>query len=246
MEERTVIKSYLREVGKNTFQLILTLIDTAGLVGLFIIVADSWIKVGYVLILVILLLWSHYSIFKKQYKRIAQLEASLATEQRSIDATLSLLTREITQNLEALRVHWENINQLSESTEDPVQKRLVLARQAIILPLPTFSYTIWETQTSLLTKALSAEQLQQVQAIYTRLKEILGYYSKLQALMDEQQTNQRADRWPDGGPIVMGVAGPPRIFDKNAPALWDSLEQIAHTLIAEGNPLEFRDHQLAA
>lgn len=242
VEERTVVKSYLQALWESTLQRILTVIDIAGLVVLFIIVVDDWGEFGYVLAFVLLWLSSDYLIFKRQQGRIKQLEASLATEQRSINATLSLLTDEITQNLEAFKTYWEKVNQLSESPTDLTQKRLALARQAIELPLPTWSCTIWETQTPLLTKALSTEQLQRTQVIYSQLKEISGIYSKLQALMDEQQANLRADRWSDGGPILMGVAGPPRKFDKNAPVLWDSLEQIAHTLIAEGNPLECRNH----
>jgi hypothetical protein len=100
-----------------------------------------------------------------------------------------LLTDEITQNLEAFKTYWEKVNQLSESPTDLTQKRLALARQAIELPLPTWSCTIWETQTPLLTKALNTEQLQRTQVIYSQLKEISGIYSKLQALMDEQQAN---------------------------------------------------------
>jgi hypothetical protein len=241
MDDRSVMRSYFQALWESTLQRILTVIDIVALLGLFIIVIDDWLELGYVLVFVLLWLSSNYWVFKRQQERIRQLEASLATEQRSIDATLSLLADEITQNLEAFKIYWKTVSQLSEASNDPTQKRLALARQAIELHLPAWSCTIWETQTALLTKALSPEQLRQVQAIYSRLKEVSAIYSKLQSLMDEQQANLRAGRWSDGGPILMGVAGPPRKFDKNAPVLWDSLEQIALTLEAEGNPLEQRN-----
>jgi hypothetical protein len=246
MDNLTAMRDHLHTLWESTLQGILTVIDIAGLVGLFVIVIDDWGELGYVLLFVLLWLSSNYLIFKKQQERIRQLEASIATEQRSIDATLSLLTDEITQNLETFKTYWGKVTQLSESSYDPTQKRLALARQAIELNLPAWSRTIWETQMALLTKALSPEQLQQAQAIYSQLKEVSAIHSKLQSLMDEQQANLRADRWPDGGPILMGVAGPPRKFDKNAPVLWESLEQIAHTLTAQGNPLEQKNHQTAA
>ena len=242
MEERTVVKRYLHALWESTLQQALTVIDILALLALLIIVIDDWIKGLCALVFASFWLWSSYSIFKRQQEHIEQLKASSATEQRSIDATLSLLTASITQNLQMLTTYLETVHQRSESSSDPTQRSLALATAAIELNGPAWSSTVWETQIPLLTKALSTDQLQQVQVLFSRLEQISAILSKLQGLMGEQQENLRADRYPDGGRIVMGVAGPPRKFDKNAPVLWDRLEQIAHTLIAEGSPLECRDH----
>jgi hypothetical protein len=65
MEERTTVKSYLQALWESTLQRILTVIDIAGLVVLFIIVVDDWGEFGYVLAFVLLWLSSDYLIFKR-------------------------------------------------------------------------------------------------------------------------------------------------------------------------------------
>ena len=231
------MKSYLHAVWEGNFQLILTIIDIGALVVLFKIVVDGLLELIYVLIFVLLWLSSNYLIFKGQQERIKQLEDSLATEQRSINSNRLLLKTQITQNLDALNAYLEKINRLGEPRQDFTQKQLDLAIKAIELPLPTWSFTIWETQTSILSRAVSAEELPRIQIIYGHLNNLTGIYSKLQVLMDEQQTNLRANRYSDGGQMQMGVPGPPLKFDQNAPTLWNNFEQIAHAIITGGNPL---------
>lgn len=246
MDNRSVMKCYLQALWKDTLQRVLTAMDIAALVVFFVKVIDDWVELGCAVAFVLLLLSGNYLIFKRQQERIRQLEASLATEERSISATSLLLADEVTQNLEAFEVYWREVSQLGEASNDPTQSKLALARRAIELHLPAWSCLVWRTQRALLTRALSPEQLRQVQAIYRQLEEVTAIRSELQSLMDEQQVNLRAGGWSDGGAAVLGVPGPPGGFDNNAPALWDRLKGIALALTAEGNPLEQGNHQHAA
>ena len=87
------------------------------------------------------------------------------------------------------------------------------------------------------TRKLSNDQIQKTQGVYDLLKEFSIIYSKLQELEEEQQANLRAGLAPDGGERVLGIQITGK-FDRNAPMLWNDLEQIAQKLITRGNPLK--------
>jgi hypothetical protein len=169
--------------------------------------------------------------------RIAELESSLATEKKSIAAALAMLVEEINQNLEAFMSFWKRVKQVGESSRE---SPLVLASRFTDLGPPALISTVWEEQRPLLTKALSGEQLRRVQSFYNQLTKVTKIHFTLRNLRDEQKS-LKTGSLPRGS--FWGVVGVPRPFDKNAPALWEDLEQIALRLIEEGSPLEDRTCQ---
>lgn len=161
------------------------------------------------------------------YRRLAH-----ATELRAISAALVMLKDEIDQNLAELTGFWEKIEQGDESLEG---SSLALAGRCVELGPPILICTVWEKQGSLLIGVLSNEQLKWVQSFYTKIVKITNICAKLQILFDEQQSYLKAGQLPKG--VVWGVSGPPIPFQKNAPALWDDVEQIILRLLEEGNLL---------
>jgi hypothetical protein len=168
--------------------------------------------------------------------RIAELEASLEAEGVSISRALSMLQEEISQNLQEFTRFWQNVHSEVPEEQSALSSAVHLATRSIELGPPTLNHLVWEGQNPLLTKALCAEQLKQVQLLYGRLSKVMSLCSTLRDLRDEQQSYLRAGSLPQGH--VWGVSGLPRPFQNNAPALWQELEQVAIKLIEEGNPLK--------
>jgi hypothetical protein len=168
--------------------------------------------------------------------RIVELEASLETERVSISRAFSMLQEEISQNIQEFTRFWQNVH--SEVPEEQTASSSVvhLATRSIELGPPKLNYLVWEGQNTLLTKALCADQLKQVQLFYGRLGKVMSLCSTLRDSRSEQLSYLRAGSLPEGH--VLGVGGLPRPFQRNAPALWQELKQVALELIEEGNPLK--------
>jgi hypothetical protein len=168
--------------------------------------------------------------------RIAELEASLEAEGVSISRALSMLQEEISQNIQEFMRFWQNVHSEVPEEQSASNSAVHLATRFIELGPPTPNHLVWEGQNPLLTKALCADQLKMVQLFYRRLSKVMSLCSVLRGLRDEQQSYLRAGSLPEG--YVWGVGGPPSPFQKNAPALWQELQQVALELIEEGNPLK--------
>ena len=89
MKEQTHIKAYLKALWEKPINLILVLLDIAGLGAIILIVVDDWIEA--ILVLVFLATWAYcnYSIFRQQRTSIAELEDYI-TEIEALEANINV------------------------------------------------------------------------------------------------------------------------------------------------------------
>ncbi len=89
MKEQNHIKAYLKALWEKPINLILVLLDIAGLGAIILIVVDDWIEA--ILVLVFLAIWAYcnYSIFRQQRTSIAELEDYI-TEIEALEANINV------------------------------------------------------------------------------------------------------------------------------------------------------------
>jgi hypothetical protein len=158
----------------------------------------------------------------------------IRAEKRQARAVRTLLSLEIDQNLEILRDFWNKMKGVDDSGQSTSKDYLRLALRLIELPLPNWSHKAWESQMSLLVRALKDQEIKQVHNFHTQLDAISGIRSTLLAL--------NVGNREEASPALLLQSGLAnwftKAFEPKASQLGEECEQIVRALLDKGNPLK--------
>jgi hypothetical protein len=144
------------------------------------------------------------------------------SEQQQAEATRTLLSLEIEQNLVLLRSFWERVSKAKEGKEDEEEITLLITSAIADRPLPSWSHRAWESQMGVLPQAISSHAI---------LGQIHTHHTELDAIAAIRENIFVLRKAP------LALVGVNVTFAWNAPALCAECERIVTELLSIGNPI---------
>ncbi len=213
---------YLKELFNSTLNIILLIVDLAGIFTLFVLVVDDQVEFWIVLVFIIIVHLGNFLIYRKQAVKISQLET---IDENESEAIRTMLRIEIQQNIENLSLLWDQVERSRQAhiqaghEGDTYYKGLAI--DFIQLPFTKFHFKTWLDISSIqLGVALNEIEIERIEQLRTQLERITHIRKKL---IEYDHDAPEYSLFGNHSHLI--------------PDLWLELEHNSQEILATGNPL---------
>ena len=151
------------------------------------------------------------------------------TRKEERNSVRTLIKLEIQQNIDELRIFWNQSNEMDDSILDPKEKISIKVRNLSKTPIPFWSYLAWESQMSKIPIVFKSEEIVQLQSVYKKFRQT----SNILNLLPDRKIN-----------IGMTIATTYKVGEivpinnyVNESSFWNDFENLVLDILHVGNPL---------